>query len=99
MVARPKLQCRQRFGQRPAERRDRIFDGEKGGEFLDLLRAVAGDLDWTFLSPSAMFVPGERSGKFRLGKDRLLTNDKGKQHLVRGLCDRRRRRTGEAATY
>jgi putative NADH-flavin reductase len=29
------------------------------------------------LSPSAMFVPGERSGKFRLGKDTLLSNDKG----------------------
>ena len=24
-----------------------------------------------------MFVPGERTGKFRLGKDQLLTNDKG----------------------
>jgi uncharacterized protein len=35
------------------------------------------DLDWTFLSPAAMFVPGERTGKFRLGKDQLLTNDKG----------------------
>jgi uncharacterized protein len=28
-------------------------------------------------APSAMFVPGERTGKFRLGKDALLTNDKG----------------------
>ena len=35
------------------------------------------EIDWTFLSPSAMFVPGERTGKFRLGKDALLTNDKG----------------------
>src|SRR5271166_5303706 len=52
-------------------------EASKGGAFLDLLRASAGDLDWTFLSPSAMFVPGERSGKFRLGKDQLLTNDKG----------------------
>lgn len=34
-------------------------------------------LDWTFLSPSAMFVPGERTGKFRLGTDQLLANDKG----------------------
>jgi putative NADH-flavin reductase len=48
-----------------------------GAEFLDLLRTSAGDLDWTFLSPSALFVPGERTGKFRLGKDQLLTNDKG----------------------
>ena len=48
----------------------------KGGEFLALLKSQK-DLDWTFLSPSAMFVPGERTGKFRLGKDTLLSNDKG----------------------
>jgi Putative NADH-flavin reductase len=48
----------------------------RGAEFLDLLKTT-GDLDWTFLSPSALFVPGERTGKFRLGKDQLLTTDKG----------------------
>jgi uncharacterized protein len=47
-----------------------------GGVFLDLLRKESL-VDWTFLSPSAMFVPGERTGKFRLGRDQLLTNDKG----------------------
>jgi uncharacterized protein len=48
----------------------------KGGEFLALLKNEK-EIDWTFLSPSAMFVPGERTAKFRLGKDALLTNDKG----------------------
>jgi len=47
-----------------------------GGVFLDLLRAEK-ELNWTFLSPSAMFVPGERTGKFRLGTDQLLSNEKG----------------------
>jgi uncharacterized protein len=47
-----------------------------GGVFLDRLHAER-DLDWTFLSPSAMFVPGERTGKFRIGKDQLLVNEKG----------------------
>src|SRR5271166_2898196 len=51
-------------------------EAAKGGEFLDLLRRETA-LDWTFLSPSAMVGPGERTGKFRLGKDQLLTNDKG----------------------
>ena len=51
-------------------------EAAKGGEFLDLLRNERV-LDWTFLSPSAMFSAGERTGKFRLGKDQLLTNDKG----------------------
>jgi putative NADH-flavin reductase len=44
--------------------------------YLDMLKGVS-DLDWTFLSPSALFVAGERTGKFRLGKDELLTSEKG----------------------
>jgi putative NADH-flavin reductase len=47
-----------------------------GIAFLDRLRQEK-ELDWTFLSPSALFVPGERTGKFRLGKDQLLTGEKG----------------------
>ncbi|WP_110661315.1 NAD(P)-dependent oxidoreductase [Salinicola socius] len=47
-----------------------------GAEFLDRLKQVE-DLDWTFLSPSAMFLPGERTGQFRIGKDTLLSNDQG----------------------
>ena len=47
-----------------------------GGVFLDLLRQEQV-LDWTFLSPSALFFEGERTGKFRLGGDQLLSNDKG----------------------
>jgi len=48
----------------------------KGGDFLALLRQEK-DLDWTFLSPSALLFDGPRTGVFRLGKDQLLTNDKG----------------------
>jgi putative NADH-flavin reductase len=48
----------------------------KGAEFLTLLKATT-DLDWTFLSPSAMFAPGQRTGKFRLGLDDLLVGEKG----------------------
>lgn len=44
--------------------------------YLDMLKGVNG-LDWTFLSPSALFSAGERTGKFRLGKDELLRNEKG----------------------
>jgi putative NADH-flavin reductase len=47
-----------------------------GSVFLDLLRQEK-ELDWTFLSPSAKFSAGERTGKFRLGKDQLLKTDKG----------------------
>jgi len=51
-------------------------EASKGGEFLELLRKDKA-LDWTFLSPSAVIAPGERTAKFRLGKDQLLTHDKG----------------------
>lgn len=51
-------------------------EASKGADFLDLLKTV-DDLDWTFLSPSALFVPGERTGNFRLGKDQLLSNANG----------------------
>lgn len=51
-------------------------EATKGGEFLNLLRQER-DLDWTFLSPSALFFEGPRTGAFRLGKDQLLSNDTG----------------------
>jgi len=39
------------------------------------------ELDWTFLSPSVFFGPGERTGNFRLGKDDLLSDAEGKSHI------------------
>ncbi len=51
-------------------------EASKGAVFLDALRSVT-DLDWTFLSPSALFIPGERTGQFRLGTDSLLSNEHG----------------------
>ena len=55
-------------------------EAEKGAAFLDLLRAET-ELNWTFLSPSALFVAGERTGKFRLGNDQLLTSADGKSSI------------------
>jgi putative NADH-flavin reductase len=39
------------------------------------------ELDWTFLSPAAHLVPGERSGRFRIGGDQLLVDDKGESNV------------------
>ena len=55
-------------------------EAEKGAAFLDLLRAEK-ELNWTFLSPSALFTAGERTGKFRLGTDQLLTASDGKSWI------------------
>jgi putative NADH-flavin reductase len=51
-----------------------------GARFLERLRADP-DLDWTFLSPSADFAPGERTGHFRLGGDQLLRDAQGESHI------------------
>src|SRR6185503_21086814 len=55
-------------------------EAEAGGAFLDMLREEK-DLNWTFISPSALFVEGERTGKFRLGTDQLLTAADGKSSI------------------
>jgi len=39
------------------------------------------DLDWTFASPSAEIMPGERTGKFRTAKNQLLVDASGKSHI------------------
>ena len=51
-----------------------------GRAFLQVLRAEPA-LDWTFLSPSALFEPGERTGTFRLGGDQLLADAAGNSRI------------------
>ncbi len=57
-----------------------LDEARKGGAFLDLLKSESG-LDWTFLSPSALIEPGERTGTFRLGKDQLLVDGNGQSRI------------------
>lgn len=51
-----------------------------GRDFLNVLRAET-TLDWTFLSPSALFTAGERTGQFRLGGEQLLVGADGKSWI------------------
>ena len=40
------------------------------------------DIDWTFFSPAGAFDEnGERTGKFRLGKDDLIVDENGNSHI------------------
>jgi putative NADH-flavin reductase len=55
-------------------------EAQAGGAMLKALRAEK-ELDWTFLSPSALLAPGERTGKFRLGSDSLLSDANGKSWI------------------
>ena len=55
-------------------------EARAGGRFLDTLRNEK-DLGWTYLSPSAEFVPGKRTEKFRLGGNELLVDSTGKSWI------------------
>lgn len=46
---------------------------------MEMVRAST--INWTCFSPAGFFGPGERTGKFRLGTDRFLTDDKGNSRI------------------
>jgi putative NADH-flavin reductase len=48
---------------------------------LDLYRNAQTDLDWTYLSPAALIQPGERTGKYRIGGDQLLVDERGESRI------------------
>lgn len=45
------------------------------GKALDLLKA--SDINWTYFAGAPLFEPGQRTGKFRLGTDKLITDENG----------------------
>lgn len=51
-----------------------------GIAFLEALRAQTA-LDWSFLSPAALFDGQERTGRFRLGQDQLLSDADGQSRI------------------
>jgi putative NADH-flavin reductase len=48
---------------------------------LDWLRAEVKDVSWTFFSPAGNIRPGTRTGKFRLGTEQLVADDKGQSAI------------------
>lgn len=56
-------------------------EANAGALFLENLRQEK-ELDWTFVSPSAEFVEGERTGTFRIGKDDLLVSSEGRSWIT-----------------
>ncbi|GAB4043630.1 NAD(P)-dependent oxidoreductase [Spirosoma litoris] len=49
-------------------------------DYLNALRENT-TLDWTFLSPAIMLVPGDRTGTFRIGTDQPVFNEKGESTI------------------
>lgn len=56
---------------------------EEAGGGSATLKALKAEpsLEWTYLSPSMVIGPGERTGKFRLGGDQLLVGTDGKSRI------------------
>jgi len=48
--------------------------------YLDILTKEKS-IDWVFFSPAGNIAPGERTGKFRLGKDDMVTDSEGKSNI------------------
>jgi uncharacterized protein len=51
-----------------------------GRNYLNALKQEQA-IDWTYLSPSAEFMPGERTGKFRIGDNQLLSDANGRSWI------------------
>ncbi|MFE0132018.1 NAD(P)-dependent oxidoreductase [Streptomyces sp. NPDC059037] len=47
----------------------------------DAVRTADTEVDWTYLSPSALLEPGVRTGVFRLGTDELIVDAEGNSSL------------------
>lgn len=61
---------------------DNIIGGVKSlGEFYLNTLMNEKDIDWVFFSPAGNIHPGQRTGKFRLGKDDLIVDAEGNSSI------------------
>lgn len=48
---------------------------------LDVFKNTKENVDWVNISPAALIQPGERTGKYRLGKDNLVVDENGESKI------------------
>jgi uncharacterized protein len=66
-----------------------IASGHLPAEYLPIANAhqkaleilKKSDVNWTYFSPGAYFVPGKRTGKFRIGTTELIADAKGESRI------------------
>lgn len=59
-----------------------ILPGVKGlAKVLTDFLLPEKDIDWVFFSPAGNIFPGERTAKFRLGKDNLIVDNDGNSNI------------------
>jgi len=70
-------------GKRVIER----FGGRQDGEIkssvdsVDWLKAEVKDVKWSFMSPNGNFSPGQRTGKYRFGEDKVIVDANGRSAI------------------
>lgn len=57
-----------------------LATAQNQGKNLEILQQT-NDITWTFISPSALFALGKRTGSYKSGKDNLLVNAKGDSYV------------------
>lgn len=57
-------------------------EAEAQADALDVLRDAETDVEWTYVSPGALLEPGERTGSYRVDRDRLLTDEDGRSRIT-----------------
>jgi len=62
----------------PAEYKD---EAVAMAEALDVFNKSDSPLNWTFICPPAMLVPGEKEGPYQIGKDNFLVDEKGESRI------------------
>jgi putative NADH-flavin reductase len=54
-------------------------------EALATLRNSSGEVEWSYLSPSPMLIPGEKNGDYRVqAGNRMLTDEHGESRIASG---------------
>jgi putative NADH-flavin reductase len=70
-------------GKRIIERFGDRQDGEvkSSVDSVDWLKAEVKDVQWSFFSPNGSFRPGERTGKYRFGTDKVIVDADGRSAI------------------
>ena len=62
--------------------KDWLPEANAQAEALKIFRHTKADIDWTYVSPAALLVDGERSGKYRIGGNQLLVDANGTSRIT-----------------
>jgi putative NADH-flavin reductase len=49
---------------------------------LEAYEQADTSVDWSYVSPGALLEPGERTGRYRVDRDRLLTDEHGRSRIT-----------------